>query len=265
MVISSMHGKYAEYIKNLLEDIAKLPNEQFTRVVQAVQERDVLDLAVVYTAAVTRLSSLWLIWEDYCRESVSKPICAEIKEIVEHAGRGMGVVTFFNGEIKTLVVKLFHDLSPGIFVPGWVLAYSVRLGRPLASKLRELGIEEQAARLPGFVASFYVLDAMEKAMLDYYSSKGSDFAYATAGYIYWEIIKPCTLLPEVFAEGIGSTTGLPQLHYRVYIEVQESLLRDDTQPPKIDYVEYIGQALKEAKEALMEELKRKRFRLNKNT
>ncbi|HID42112.1 MAG TPA: hypothetical protein EYP33_08190, partial [Pyrodictium sp.] len=67
MVISSMHGKYAEYIKNLLEDIAKLPNEQFTRVVQAVQGRDVLDLAVVYTAAVTRLSSLWLIWEDYCR------------------------------------------------------------------------------------------------------------------------------------------------------------------------------------------------------
>jgi len=150
MVMSSRleYGKYARYIKGFIEDIAGLPSDQFMHIIQAIQERDVADLATLYMVAVARLSSLWLIWEDYCREKRDEPVCGEIRSMVEHAGRDMGVVTFFNGEIKSLIVKLFYDLSPGILVPGWVFAYSARIGKPIAQKLRELDMAEQAAPCP---------------------------------------------------------------------------------------------------------------------
>lgn len=259
MASGSEYSRYANYIKSFMQDIAGLPTSQFVHVIQAIQEKETLDLAALYTVAVSRLSSLWLIWEDYCREGSAKPVCGEIRSMVERAGRDIGVVTFFNGEIKSLIVRLFMDLSPGILVPGWVFAYSTRIGQPLARKLRELDVAEQAARLPGFVASLYTLDAVENALLDYYSSKGSEFAYAAAGYIYWEIVKPCSLLAEVFVEAFAASTRLPQLRQEVYQKVMDSLLSDDTAPPRLDYKKAIWAALEEARGALMEELKRERL------
>ncbi|KSW11296.1 hypothetical protein CF15_00005, partial [Pyrodictium occultum] len=112
-------SRYIARLRGFIRELAGLPAGQFAEVVKALEEPGTLDLAVLYAASVPRITSLWLIWEDYCRGRGSgRRVCREVQSIVEGAGPGMGVVTFFNREVKSLIVKSFNDLSPGILVPG---------------------------------------------------------------------------------------------------------------------------------------------------
>ncbi|ABM80268.1 hypothetical protein [Hyperthermus butylicus] len=254
-------------LQGFIEDVARLPADMFSRVIEQIESRELDDIAGVYATSVLRLSHLWLIWEDKCRPRVRSrrttqhPVCRDIEDFMTaEGGTEVGAATYFNMEIKGLIAKMYGDIGPGLLVPSWVLNYSHRTDGEIVERLRSLSVEEQAARLPVFTASIYVIDAGVKAMMDYYAGKRSDFAHAVAGYLYWDVVKPCSYIADVFVESILGGRELREQYGRVYGSTLAALEENDEAPVGVNYVRLVGKLADSVRRKMLEVLRNARLR-----
>lgn len=172
-------------------------------------------------------------------------------------------MSFFNTELKTLLVKMYRDFSPGIVIPRWIVFYSSRVDRGILDYLRALPIEEQVNRVPMFVALLYLLENVCRAIVDYYASKKSEYAYTSASYIYWEIIKPATLFSEAFLHSYPMYIKIfDEVGTEIYNAVRKSL-EEDNGLFKVDYSLYIDRLVSLAKNMVINILRSERIRKSK--
>ena len=170
-----------------------------------------VDLVVVYVAAATRALVEWLSWEAACKDKcIDAPpsYCSDVEQVIKRRDPGYGVVSYFNTELKKLLVRLVRDFSPGIAVPSWVGFYSAfRLRDPVALHLAGLGPLEQILRVPAYASAVRLLDAVSHGLEEYYSERGAAIAATTAAYVHWELIRPLSLLADAL-EKLAETDGM---------------------------------------------------------
>ncbi len=212
-------------VRGLITLSSRLPSRDIERIVESIASEEHLDLAVAYSAAASRLASRWLRWEWLCKERGVEETCSEVEEEVSRHGEGLGVVTYFNVEFKSIIVRMYRDLSPGVAVPRWVLMYAVRLEIPLVTILGGLSRAEQAARLPAFASALLYLDAVARGLYDFYNERGAQVASATAAYLYWEVLRPCTVFADAAARVLAAHRA-----YEVWRRVREET-RERGEPP----------------------------------
>lgn len=270
MSSSSQVLVYARVLRRFIDDVASLDSREFAAVVEALSSTDLDDVAAAYVVSVLRLIHLWLIWEDHCRPLTRRDtvrrqsVCGEIEEFMRAGGAGdMGAATYFNMEVKKLLARMYVDLAPGILVPGWLLNYVSRVEPEAAEKMKELGIEEQVKRLPVFSSAVVVLDAAVKAMLDYYGEKRSEFAYAVAGYVYWEIVRPYSYIAEVLATSTLRVDEAKSVYGDVYLSTLKALRSDDSKPVAAPYSGYVRRLAEVFRRRLLEAIRNARLRLSR--
>ncbi len=258
-----VYQRYRARLRSFFTEIVSLPMREFENVANGLDEPPETDLASIYLSGITRTSMLWLIWEDYCRGNAAQYMetCRSIED--ELVGgtetRIGGVSSFFNTTIKSLIAKMYADLSPGIVIPSWIVTYSAFVGDKLVLRLASLPLGEQLRRFPLFASVLGVIDPVFRALLDYYSTKGSDFAYVAAEYMYWEVIRPCTLLYTVVVDELGCAR-CEDIARNVYLVVLSSLEEDDTEPPRIGTKTFLDKLLHELRNHTLRRLREERLR-----
>jgi len=259
-----VYQRYRARVRGFFSELASLPIREFDSVAKSLYEELDTDLALVYLSSISRMSVLWLIWEDYCRSSAARysEICKRIEDelVGDSAPRVGGVSSFFNASIKSLIVKMYADLSPGIVIPSWIVTYSSFTGDKLVLHLAGLSLSEQLRRFPLFTAILGVMDPVLRALLDYYSTKGSDFAYVAAEYIYWEVVRPCTLLYSVAVDEL-QCTKCEEYAKDIYYIVLSSLEEDDTEPPRIGAKSFLEKLVSELRGLVVRRLQEERLRV----
>jgi hypothetical protein len=269
MSSSSQSLAYARALRRLIEDIASLESSEFSRVIEALESNDLDDVASAYVVSTVRLIHLWLIWEDHCRGSrrgVGREsrwnVCSEIEDFMRSGGAGdMGAATYFNMEVKRLLARMYTDLAPGILIPSWLLNYINRVEPEAANKLRDISLADQVKRLPVFSSATIVLDSAVKAMLDYYGEKRSDFAYAVAGYVYWEIVRPYSYIAEVLVTTTLKVDEARKTYGDVYLATLKALREDDTKPVEAPFARAVRELTEVLRRKLLEALKNTRLRI----
>ncbi|GEM_PF-3026457 len=258
--MSTRKSTYTQIIKNFFSDLAELPPNSFSKIIESLERSTDYELAVIYTRLILSSISYWLQWEDECRENSTRGVCKEIIDIVKERGAGLGIVSFFNTELKTLLVKMYRDFSPGIVIPRWIVFYSGRVNRGILDYLRTLPVEEQVSRIPVFIALLYLLESTCKAIVDHYASKKSEYAYTSASYIYWEIIKPATLFSEAFLHSYPTyTKTFNNIGSEIYSSVRRSL-RESSSLFRVNYALYMGRLVSLAKNTVIGILRNERMR-----
>ncbi len=258
-----VYQRYRVRVRSFFTEIVSLPIREFENVASGLDEPPETDLASIYLSGITRTSMLWLIWEDYCRGNTARYIeaCRSIEaELVgSMETRIGGVSSFFNTTIKSLIAKMYADLSPGIAIPSWIVTYSSFAGDKLVLRLASLPLGEQLRRLPVFASALGVVDPVFRALLDHYSTKGSDFAYVAAEYMYWEVIRPCTLLYTAVVDELGCSS-CEDIAKNIYTVVLSSLEEDDTEPPRIGIKAFLDRFLHELRRHTLRKLREERLR-----
>ncbi len=184
-------------IRDFLKDLSHLSPEHLSRIIDKVRSTDESDIVAFYAASATRIISNWLKWEETCSDRSSirnERFCKEIEESIRSYDKNIGIVTYFNSNLRRLLVKFYNDYSPGLLVPRWIIMYSIRMGMPLLDSLKKLDIVEQAIRLPYFLSFIDYIDSLTYSKLKFYSSSDSEFAYLTSLYIYNEVVEPCSII-----------------------------------------------------------------------
>jgi hypothetical protein len=164
------------------------------------------DLAVVYLATASRAMSEWLRWESRCKDRLGyeEAYCRRVEREVSSGDEGLGVVSYFNTELKKIIVRIVRDFSPGIGVPPWVVYYSLfRLRDPVTLHLAKLGPEEQLVRAPLYAGLVRLLDAVAAGLEEHYREKRSEIAATTGAYIYWELVRPVSVFADAFEEVVS--------------------------------------------------------------
>jgi hypothetical protein len=184
-------------IRDFLRDLSQLSPEDLSRVIDRARSADDTDIVAFYAMSATRLISNWLKWEERCSDkssSSNERFCKEIEESARSHDKSIGVVTYFNSNLRRLLVKFYNDYSPGLLVPRWIIMYSIRMGMPLVDFLKKLDMVEQAIRLPYFLSFIDYIDSLTYHKLRFYSSSNNEFAYLTSLYIYNEVVEPCSVI-----------------------------------------------------------------------
>jgi hypothetical protein len=258
-----VYTRYRTKFREFLKELASMPLQGFDEVVRVLEESSEPELAAIYVSMISRTAGLWLVWEDYCRSASSEfmGLCRDIEAAISESGTRIGgVSSFFNSSLKKLLVKMHADLSPGIVVPAWIITYSSFTGDKVVLHLAGLHPSEQLRRLPYFVAALGTLDAILKAYLDYYLTKGSDFAYITAEYIYWEVVKPTTLFFDAVVDELSCGKCI-NTRKDLYELVLSALEENDTEPPHLSPKVYIASLSREVQRVLYRRLSSERLRM----
>lgn len=174
-----------------------------------------VEIATVYAAAALRVVEEWLRWEAICKDRVvraSSDYCEEVARSVMHGDNGQGVVSFFNSELKKILVRIVRDFAPFTELPPWVIFYSTfRLRDPVTVHIARLGPGEQILRVPAFAALVAVLDSATRGLLEHYQESGAEIAAVTAEYIYWELMRPLSLFADVLERHLDAVSKAAEL------------------------------------------------------
>ena len=190
-----------------------------------------VDLVVVYVASASRALSEWLTWEAACKDKcVEAPpsYCKDVEQMVKRHDPGYGVVSYFNTELKKLLVRLVRDFSPGIGVPSWVGFYSAfRLRDPVVLHLAGLEPLEQVLRIPVYASAVRLLDTVSHGLEEYYGERKAAIAATTAAYVHWELIRPLAILADALekvAESDGMTAEVNKVR-KLTLKTRDSIRR----------------------------------------
>lgn len=186
-----------------------------------------LDLAALYARALSSVVETWLEWSALCSGGRrGGELCRRLEEEARRSSQLMGVVTYLNTRLKTLLVKFFEDFSPGVEVPRQVVVYAVRAGYGLMERLASLSLEDQLERLPYFASVADVV--LENYLAARMRHRGSPVAEATADYIGGEVLEPAFAPARRLAEALGvrSSGGLRE-RYRSYASALARLLIEE--------------------------------------
>ena len=171
----------------VLELVSQLPAERYSSVLSSflsiVDER--AEMIPVLWSSFTGLLATWLRWEDECRDS---PSTCRV-EVPEEALRD-GVAAYYSTSVKQLLILASEDLAVDWMTPHWLLWFAARVGRHLAPKLRRLDLDELLARMLLYPVFVRGLRGIARAMVDHYSYGGSEYAYTTALFVYWDVVAP---------------------------------------------------------------------------
>lgn len=213
-------------LHQLLREAARLPAPEFDRLLDALYTLEA-DIAAPYVAVIAGSMEKWLEWEHACKDGQGpRSVCREVERLVRDQEPGMGVVSFFNSRVKTGIVRIYGDLSPGIAVPRWILYYTAFVLRePIVAKLRGLDLVEQVRRVPLFTAAMRLVESHARRLLQRYRG---GVAGATASYLYGEVIEPAARPALAIENALGATPGPALLSARLVDAVDKlaTLYRD---------------------------------------
>lgn len=182
--------------QHFIELLMSLSAREFKDITFSLEVGGKEDLIALHLASFTRTSLAWLEWEKNCRNKLWKKECKDVVEAVEETG--LGVATYYNTTLKTLVVKACIDLAPDWLVPYWVKWFAHHNGLKELFELHKLDTREQLNRLVDYPIYAYMLHGIGKALVEEFERVGGTSS-ATAMYIYWDIIEP---LYEVVVVGL---------------------------------------------------------------
>jgi len=189
----------ARLVSRVTERLNKLLNSGLGATDYLLEAVDV-EVAVVYAALTLRVAEEWLRWEAACKDHVlrlGEAYCGEVERSASSGDPGQGVVSYFNTELKRMLIRIVRDFAPFPELPPWVVFYSTfRLREPVVVHLARLGPGEQLLRVPAFAAITAVLDAAVSGLEEHYKEKRADIASTTATYIYWELVRPLALFAD---------------------------------------------------------------------
>jgi len=210
----------------LVQEAASLSSQDFARLLHVLDTLDA-DIAAPYVALVTGSMEKWLEWERACKDGQGpRSVCIEVERMVRDQEPGIGVVSFFNSRVKTGIVRIYGDLSPGIAVPRWILYYTAFVLREsIVMRLRGLGLVEQVARIPVFIAAMKLVESRARGLLERYRG---GVAGATASYLYGEVVGPAAMPALAMEKALGVMPDSSVLRGRLAEAVKglASLYRD---------------------------------------
>jgi len=201
--------------QHFIELLMSLNTREFKDVTFSLETGGKEDLIALHLASFTRTSLAWLEWERNCRNRPWRRECRETVEAIEQTG--LGVATYYNTTLKTLVVKACTDLAPDWLVPYWVKWFAHHNGLKELFEIHKLDTREQLNRLVDYPIYTYMLHGIGKALIEEFEQQGGTSS-ATAMYIYWDIIEPLYEVVVVGLEPLPSSISeeLRRVSYKAY-------------------------------------------------
>ncbi len=201
-----MEGLEAELQARLSRRLRELLHSELPGQAYMAEGLDI-DLAVAYSASLLRVLEEWLRWEATCKDRrlpERSGYCSEVERRVSSGDRTVGVVSYFNTELKRMLVRLVRDFAPLPELPSWVIFYSTfQLREPVVLHLAKLGPGEQLLRAPAYAAVISLLDSAARGVEEHYVGLDAPIAATTASYIYWELVKPLSVYVDAYERVTG--------------------------------------------------------------
>ncbi len=183
MNVGAWSNPMAYYTARLLGIVSGLPDDEYYEVLEALRFEDNSDIVVLHVGAFNMVVYAWAMFEEECRGRgrCRNPYLPDGVEPNQAA-------SFFNEEVRRVVVQACVDLAPDWVVPSWVKWAANRYGIDL-SVLKQLSWGQLLARLADYSVYMWALRGLTAGYLEYFQLSSMEYATVVASHVHWEIVE----------------------------------------------------------------------------